>query len=500
LLRASSENVDDSNGDFEPLLIVDTAGCGMHEGVNATGSRYNEIEAEIVGQHVRKLVSFGVPPQQIAVITPYNGQVELLRSNLLADLPRLEIRSVDGFQGGEREAVVLSLVRSSGRGGQDGIGFLRDDRRLNVAVTRAKRHCCVVADSETVSQSSFIKNLLEWMEEHGETRSALEYIIEDQKFTDAQSTSDLLAAEDELRKLVSVQETRPIDDKPKPHQKRKTQETDERELVDRVEKFVREAKPDEKLVFHSELSRNGRRIVHEAAERFGIEHCSEGTEGIDRRLTLKIPSSSPKPGEEAGDEDLPGASNGTIVHDESNNETKTAPTITTAGCFAALSEDLVEPDSEHSHEEKESHDSVPKPIMNDLLGAVARERAEREKERAANASSTQEAVGAQKKKGKKKGKKLGGNSKQQPKTEKELGVEGDDDLDDMAFLDSQIEKVQNSHGRTIQGQGKYRTIVNGILISKPDPPEKRKDASAASALQAKLKQAQRGRKAHVKKK
>ncbi len=59
-------------------------------------------------------------------------------------LPGVEIKSVDGFQGGEREAVVLSLVRSNYKGN---LGFLKDDRRLNVAVTRAKRHVAVICDS-----------------------------------------------------------------------------------------------------------------------------------------------------------------------------------------------------------------------------------------------------------------------------------------------------------------------------------------------------------------
>jgi AAA domain len=85
------------------------------------------------------------------------------------------IRSVDGFQGGEREAVILSLVRSSGRGGADGVGFLNDDCRQNVAVTRAKRHLAVICDTETVSQSKFIATLISWIEENGEHRSALEY-------------------------------------------------------------------------------------------------------------------------------------------------------------------------------------------------------------------------------------------------------------------------------------------------------------------------------------
>jgi superfamily I DNA and/or RNA helicase len=119
----------------------------MVESTNAAGSRYNEGEAQLVQLHVQKLLDYGVQQEQIAIISPYNGQVEILRLALLPDFPKLQIRSVDGFQGGEREAVIISLVRSSDQGGQDGIGFLRDDRRLNVAVTRAKRHCCVICDT-----------------------------------------------------------------------------------------------------------------------------------------------------------------------------------------------------------------------------------------------------------------------------------------------------------------------------------------------------------------
>jgi len=78
--------------------------------------------------------------------------VEVLKNLLLTDFPKLEIRSVDGFQGGEREAVVLSLVRSNESGG---IGFLKDDRRLNVAITRAKRHVAVICDCEFRRVPSF---------------------------------------------------------------------------------------------------------------------------------------------------------------------------------------------------------------------------------------------------------------------------------------------------------------------------------------------------------
>ena len=97
----------------------------MHETANEAGSRSNDGEANIVVSHVHSLISMGLRAEDIAVITPYNGQVKLLRSLLLPDVPKLEIRSVDGFQGGEREDVVLSLVRSSDEGGKNGIGFLR---------------------------------------------------------------------------------------------------------------------------------------------------------------------------------------------------------------------------------------------------------------------------------------------------------------------------------------------------------------------------------------
>jgi hypothetical protein len=64
----------------------------------------------------------------------------------------------------------------------------------------------------------------------------------------------------------------------------------------------------------------------------------------------------------------------------------------------------------------------------------------------------------------------------------------------MAFLDAAIDRVQNSHGRKVEGKGGYRTIINGMLITPVAPREKKKDPKATSALQAKLKEAQGDRK------
>jgi ATP-dependent RNA/DNA helicase IGHMBP2 len=87
--------------------------------------------------------------------------------------PALEVSSVDGFQGREKEAIIISMVRSNENGE---VGFLSDRRRMNVAVTRARRHCAIVCDSETVSNDAFLKRLVEYVTAHGEYASAAELV------------------------------------------------------------------------------------------------------------------------------------------------------------------------------------------------------------------------------------------------------------------------------------------------------------------------------------
>ena len=101
---------------------------------------------------VNSLMDSGLRPEEVGVVTTYSKQVELLQLNL-QQFPGLEVKSVDGFQGREKEAVILSLVRSN-RSRQ--LGFLVEKRRLNVAVTRARRQLVVVCDSGTVSQDPFL--------------------------------------------------------------------------------------------------------------------------------------------------------------------------------------------------------------------------------------------------------------------------------------------------------------------------------------------------------
>ncbi|KAL4734154.1 AAA domain-containing protein, partial [Aspergillus similis] len=86
------------------------------------------MEALVVARHVDNLVQAGVRPEDIAVITPYNGQLAVLSQMLREKYPDLELGSVDGFQGREKEAVVVSLVRSNS---EHEVGFLGEKRRLN---------------------------------------------------------------------------------------------------------------------------------------------------------------------------------------------------------------------------------------------------------------------------------------------------------------------------------------------------------------------------------
>jgi superfamily I DNA and/or RNA helicase len=146
-----------------PVTYIDTAGAGYDEEVEPDGeSRFNAEEAALTLRKVRELLDSGVLAEDIAVITPYAAQVRLLRQE--SAVLDLEIDSVDGFQGREKEAVIISLVRSNA---QNDIGFLADIRRTNVALTRARRKLLVIGDSATISSHPFYQRLLDYFDEIG---------------------------------------------------------------------------------------------------------------------------------------------------------------------------------------------------------------------------------------------------------------------------------------------------------------------------------------------
>jgi len=162
----------DGAGDGEDLSecvlhMVDTTGCDMFEQRDGEDASYsNQGEAEAVLKHIRDLLDLGAQEDDIGVITPYSAQVGLLKELLAArELKGVEVSTVDGFQGREKECIVISMVRSNE---SSSVGFLADPRRMNVAVTRARRHCSLVCDSDTVSNDKMLEGLVEYFMDNGE--------------------------------------------------------------------------------------------------------------------------------------------------------------------------------------------------------------------------------------------------------------------------------------------------------------------------------------------
>uniref|UniRef100_A0A7S0NU20 Upf1 domain-containing protein n=1 Tax=Calcidiscus leptoporus TaxID=127549 RepID=A0A7S0NU20_9EUKA len=139
--------------------------CLGTEEVSSSGTSYlNRVEAANVEKLVTRFLSAGVAPEQVGVITPYEGQRAYLvsymqrngslRGQLYADI---EVASVDAFQGREKDFILLSCVRSNER---QGIGFLSDPRRLNVALTRARYGLVVLGNPKVLSKQALWNNLL----------------------------------------------------------------------------------------------------------------------------------------------------------------------------------------------------------------------------------------------------------------------------------------------------------------------------------------------------
>jgi superfamily I DNA and/or RNA helicase len=167
------------------IEFIDTAGCSFDEIQNPeTLSHANPKEGDILFRHLQGLLidysAFSdLPNIHIGVISPYKEQREWLRDNLphyeldRTKLASLAIKTIDGFQGEERDVIYISLVRSNER---QEIGFLNDLRRMNVAITRAKKKLVVIGDSSTIGATPFYKKFLEYCEKHGLYRTAWEWL------------------------------------------------------------------------------------------------------------------------------------------------------------------------------------------------------------------------------------------------------------------------------------------------------------------------------------
>ena len=165
----------------ESVVFIDTAGTGFEEKLHPQfKSRYNEGEIGLLIEHLLDLKG-KIPHDErlpsVAVISPYREQI-IRAEEALEDEPRagdfrITVNTVDGFQGRERDVVYVSLVRSNTRGE---IGFLADYRRMNVALTRARKYLIVIGDSGTVGNDAFFQGFLDYVEKHGLYQTAWEYM------------------------------------------------------------------------------------------------------------------------------------------------------------------------------------------------------------------------------------------------------------------------------------------------------------------------------------
>jgi len=148
----------------KPLVFIDTAySAGFEERMRrGSTSRENEGEARLVKFIVERLLDAGVRAEDIAVISPYDDQVALIR--MMLQVEGLEIKTVDGFQGREKEVVIVSFVRSNKFGD---IGFLSDLRRLNVSITRAKRKLILIGNSQTLGREGCYRRLIALVKSRG---------------------------------------------------------------------------------------------------------------------------------------------------------------------------------------------------------------------------------------------------------------------------------------------------------------------------------------------
>jgi len=145
--------------------------AGPEEGDGDTSKR-NRNEAIMVVTICTNLIRAGdCKEDDIGVITPYTAQVKLIRKLMAQQrLSQMEVNSVDGFQGREKEIIVFSCVRSN-TGGQ--VGFLKDWRRLNVAITRARRGLIIIGDSWTLQKDPTWKALIDTLKEKQGGESAI---------------------------------------------------------------------------------------------------------------------------------------------------------------------------------------------------------------------------------------------------------------------------------------------------------------------------------------
>ena len=148
-----------SKHDEEALLFIDTCDADREGETHLKDSKsiINNLEAEASASIALDYINAGISEDDIGIISPYADQVKIIQ-----EMTPVEVKTVDGFQGREKEIIIISTVRSNENGN---IGFLRDLRRLNVAITRAKRKLIIIGNTDTLKDNPTYERLIRFCEE-----------------------------------------------------------------------------------------------------------------------------------------------------------------------------------------------------------------------------------------------------------------------------------------------------------------------------------------------
>ena len=149
----------------KPVAFLKTPDSALEN--SRASSKLNDFEARQVYQVIRDLLNAGdVSNEGVGVITPYKAQLKLI-ADKIKEFENVSVRTVDGFQGQERDVIVFSAVRCNEHGF---VGFLDDEKRMNVLLTRARRGMIVIGNKATLQKCDLWKKWIEWVEENNLAR------------------------------------------------------------------------------------------------------------------------------------------------------------------------------------------------------------------------------------------------------------------------------------------------------------------------------------------
>ncbi len=142
------------------IIGIDTAGLFKENLTKEDHSWKNVKEAMYIKKITDYLQKEKIEPSSIGIISPYKAQTKEIKKKI----KDIEVHTVDGFQGREKDLIIISLVRSNKN---KNIGFLSEEKRLNVSLTRAKKHLVIIGDRKTFNENKIFNELWEFIERKG---------------------------------------------------------------------------------------------------------------------------------------------------------------------------------------------------------------------------------------------------------------------------------------------------------------------------------------------